>query len=256
MTRSTGIIGAVGAVICTYGREAEAGAWPLHADETQVIATLYAGAARTAFDPMGQVKATPPQTRLAASLFAERGLTPDLTLEIALGADQTRSLFDHSSGVHPGLALRKQLWSNSKNVVSLSVGAAQLPTSDAGGRSVRSAGEVRLFWGRSFDWRGRHAFSDFQAGVRLGDDRWREMDLDATFGVDLSPRYSFYVQNFYGWTRWDHRPATASSQWTTSQASLLRRFGAWRIQIGARATLAGRETLNERGWFTALWRRF
>lgn len=226
------------------------------AGETQVIATVDTGAARTAFDPMGQVKPTPRQTRLAASLFAERGLTPDLTLELALGADQTRSLFDHSSGVHPAIALRERVWSNAANVVSLSVGASQLPTGDAGGRSVRSAGEVRLFWGRSFNWRGRHVFSDVQAAQRLGDDRWRETDLDATLGIDLSARYSLYLQSFSGWTRWDHRPANASSQWATSQASLLRRIGVWRIQVGARATFAGRETLNERGVFTALWRRF
>lgn len=256
MARSTAFIGTVGAVICAYGPDAEAGAWPVPAGETQVIATVDTGAARTAFDPMGQVKPTPRQTRLAASLFAERGLTPDLTLELALGADQTRSLFDHSSGVHPAVALRQRVWSNGANVVSVALGASQLPTGDAGGRSVRSAGEVRLFWGRSFNWRGRHVFSDLQAAQRVGDDRWRETDLDATLGVDVSPRYSLYLQSFSGWTRWEHRAATARSQWATSQVSLLRRFGAWRIQVGARATFAGRETLNERGVFTALWRRF
>lgn len=256
MDRATAFIGTVGAVICAFGPEAEAGAWPLQAGETQVIATFDTDAARTAFDPMGQVKPTPPQTRLAASLFAERGLTPDLTLELALGADQTRSLFDHSSGVHPGVALRQRVWSSGANVVSLSLGASQLPTGDAGGRSVRSAGEIRLFWGRSFAWRGRHVFSDLQAAQRVGDDRWRETDIDATLGVDLSPRYSLYLQSFSGWTRWEHRAATARSQWATSQASLLRQVGAWRLQVGARATFAGRETLNERGVFTALWRRF
>jgi hypothetical protein len=256
LARSTAFIGTVGAVICAFGRDALAGAWPMPAGETQVIATFDTDAARTAFDPTGQVKPTPPQTRFAASLFAERGLTPDLTLEVALGADQTRSLFDHSSGVRPSIALRERVWSNAANVVSLSVGAAELPTGDAGGRSVRSAGEARLFWGRSFTWRGRHVFSDVQAAVRVGDDRWRETDLDATLGVDLNRRYSLYFQSFSGWTHWDHRPAAADSQWSASQVSLLRRFGAWHIQVGARATLAGRETLNERGVFTALWRRF
>jgi hypothetical protein len=256
VARSTAFIGTVGAVICAYGHDAEAGAWPMPAGETQVIATFDTDAARTAFDPAGQLKPTPPQARFAASLFAERGLTADLTLVVALGADQNRTLFDHRSGIYPAIALRERVWSDAANVVSLSLGAAELPTGDAGGRSMRSAGEVRLFWGRSFTWRGRHVFSDVQAALRQGDDHWRETDLDATLGIDLTPRYSLYLQSFSGWTHWDHRPAAADSQWSASQVSLLRRFGAWRIQVGARATLAGRETLNERGVFTALWRRF
>ncbi len=105
----------------------------------------------------------------------------------------------------------------------------------------------------------RPVFAEAQVGYR-----WRggrnpdEIILDATLGVRPLPRLMLLLQGFnavalqpdrrFGGGRMRRHKLQPSLVWSSGEG--------WSLQVGAFATLAGRETPQERGLVAALWWRF
>lgn len=249
-------VAVAGGLGAASGGGAWAGAWPMAAGERQAILTLDYSTAQTAFDGQGVLLPTPPRRRLQTTLFVEDGLTSRTTLELKLGADQTRSTFDSQSGLSPAIALRQLLFQRGADVVSLSLGVARTSLGDPLAHGARTLGEARLFWGHGFVWRGRRLFSDLQLAERLADDGRQEQDVDVTLGVQAAHRLTLLVQGFAGAASGGPLVERAGDRWATCQISLLRRLGPWGVQLGGRTIVAGREIPREQGFILALWRRF
>ncbi|MGL5114951.1 MAG: hypothetical protein ACRC7G_02345 [Beijerinckiaceae bacterium] len=128
------------------------------------------------------------------------------------------------------------------------------------GRRHSAPTEARfsLLAGQGFPLAGRHAFADLRLGYhRRSGIAADSLELDATFGIDLFSRAQLMFQSFNAMSL--NREGPGGRHWRRhkGQISLVARLtDSWSMQFGAFATLAGKNTLAERGVLVASWRRF
>ncbi|MFZ5670589.1 MAG: hypothetical protein ACOY4K_13950 [Pseudomonadota bacterium] len=236
--------------------EARAGAWPLEPGETLAIVKYERSTADQAFDADGLLAPMPAREDEQVSLYVERGLTGRLTLQARAGWTQGADPFVAYEGRGPvELGLRYAVWEGERSVASLYLGGALAGEGRNAGYAAPGAGEgdleARLLLGRSFDWRGRPAFAEAQLARLERSGLPDETRLDLALGSEPGVDWLLLTQVFAG------RAETASGpRWVKLEVSAVRRLGAWRLQAGWRAPLAGRSSPAESGPVVGLWRRF
>lgn len=247
--RGVRIFAATGVLLsCTIGSQARAGAWPMPPREGQAILKFDEQSAFGVFGPSGALEAAPVQGRdRAASLFVEYGLSERLTLQGKWEARRRSDDFVDYEGSGPSeLGLRARVFKSRRMVAA---GYAGLVSDGA-----QVDAEARVLVGRSNvprSWRVRvpGGYAELQAARIFRSSRPDESRLDATIGVDVTPRWSASAQAFSG-------AIDGGGAWVVGEASITRSFSDVRVQAGWRRTLAGRETRASQGPVIALWRRF
>lgn len=236
---------------------AVAGAWPTAKGETQVIFKYEEEQGSSAFDPSGARVPVPRQRDESYSVFFEHGLTDRLTVQGKVAYTDGEDQFIHYAGQGPiELGLRYTVIDNPIGVVSLYVGGVAAGVGRNAGYALPNQGngdlELRVLAGRSAKLWTRHIFIELQAAYFFRSGLPNEEHIDATLGMDLTSNWLVLVQTYAG--RGESRPV--APEWFKTEASIVRRFGPWRLQAGWRETVFGRETPVEGGPVISVWRRF
>lgn len=166
---------------------------------------------------------------------------------------------DEASGLSASeLGLRRSLWQNEAAVASVQLTAlipgqgenvSNLPLGDGDG-----AWEIRALWGQRLLQR---QFADIQLAHR-----WRggrdldEMRLDLTWGWQPADRWRVLVQSFSVWSVESALPGAPEFDQHKLQLSVGREFNGAEYHAGVLLTPAGRNSIEERGVFLSVWRRF
>lgn len=250
--RSAGLVLA----LCVLPAPAFAGAWPMPKGQTQVILKYEDMRADDGFDPAGEQLPLPaPRIDREASVFAEHGLTDDVTLQLKGAWQQGEDAFVDYDGRGPvEIGLRWRAWSDERRVVSLYAGYVAAGEGRNAGYAPPGAGdgdwEVRLLGGASGEIAGRAGWLDLQAARLFRSGLEDETRLDATVGLEIADGWLLLGQVYGGVV--DHDGAA----WAHVETSVVRRLGDWSVQAGWRETAYGREIPVSRGPVLALWRRF
>lgn len=258
MTRARAFAAVVAAGCgCVSSDVARAGAWSMPRGEGQVILKYERMDADQAFEADGSVADLFARTDEQLSAFAEYGLTDRLTLQGQAAYTRGEDPFLAYDGRGPTqLGVRYRLFETERTVVSLYAGGTLAGEGRNADFAAPSQGdgdaELRLLAGRSGRWRGRQVFLELQAARLARADLPHETRVESTLGVDLTPRWQFLVQSYAGQADGDEE----SPRWVKAEASVVRRFGDWRVQAGWRQGVFGRSVPLERGPVLAVWRRF
>jgi protein XagA len=246
---------------------ARAGAWVLEPGRTQVIFQGTALDAPRRFDRRGRALRAGRFSKQEFTVLAEHGFQEALTL-IAGGSIRAIA-FDGATGTNRSAAgalvvgARGRLWTDGATVVS-----AQATVAAGGERSLPgnlraldapAEADARLLLGHGFALAGRPAFAEVQTGYRWrGGGHADEIRIDATLGLRPWPTILIMLQSFntiavagdgrFGGGRLRQHKIQPSLVWDFHER--------WSLQLGVFASLAGRDTLRERGAVAALWWRF
>jgi protein XagA len=243
--------------------EALAGAWTLPVGEGQAIAVATFERGNRLFDAGGRVVPIRGYRKFELPLFLEYGATERLTLvaspsllAVAAGSEPT-----YRGPGYADLGARVRLWSEGAHVVSLQA-IARLP----GARDAADPAQwgwtdpetdIRALWGHGFEIFSRPAFVNAEAAYRIrAGAPADEIRIDLTFGLRPAPRWLVLVQSFSTISVGEAgRPFEPTRSHKMSLA-LAYSIGAWTFQVGAIATIAGQNALQERGFITGVWYRF
>lgn len=245
---------------------ASAGAWLQPAGHSQLIMSGTFTASPTGFDRSGEKVDIPDYDKLEFSPYFEYGLTDDVTL---VAQPQLRSVTignpvdAHHTGLgYTDLGARLRFWSDDRSVLSgqalVRIPRVSDESDPAQAGSTDTEADIRLLYGRAFELGPWPAFVDTQLGYR-----WREgrpadqLRLDLTLGVRPRPDILLLAQSFntfstpvsYNFLDEDREhKVELSVVWDVTRHLSL--------QLGGIATIAGRNTLRERGMVAAVWWRF
>lgn len=244
---------------------ARAAAWTLPRGDGQVILTGIGSDSPHGFDDAGRRVGIADYGKAEAYLLVEYGLTDALTLVLTpslrhVGVDDGSKDTNGFGTTEAGArwrVLKGRDWVASLQATVRFPGAERRD----GLVQVDSTGEeydVRGLYGRSFGLLRRPAFVDLEAGyrVRTGGPP-SEWHGDVTLGVRPIPRVLLLAQGFNvvsdGAGTGIFPAARYSNVALSGVYDLDRR---WSVQLGGYATADGRNALEERGGFVALWWRF
>ena len=243
----------VGLVALSGAEAAHAGAWNLPKGQGEIIVKYENIRAEDYFTSDGGRADLPGGRRdIAASVFVEYGLSDRFTLQ-AKGEwqDGSDEFLDYQGQGPIEMGVRWQAYRDDRNVAAVYVGYAEGGAGRNAGYAPPGAGdsdvEVRLLAGRSFD----RGFIDLQAARRWRSGLPDETRADATVGAHLNRDWMVMAQAFGGAADGD-----GAARWLSLEASVVRRFGEWRLQAGWRQAVSGREIPAGRGPVIGIWRRF
>jgi hypothetical protein len=245
---------------------AAAGAWLQPAGHWQLIMSGTFTASPSGFDQSGEAVDIADYEKFEFSPYFEYGVTDDIT---AIAQPQLRSVSiakpieaSHTGLGYTDLGARLRLWSDDRSVLSAQTLVRIPGVSDendpAQAGSTDTEMDIRLLYGRAFDLGPWPAFVDTQLGYR-----WRQgqpadqLRLDVTLGLRPKPDILLLAQSFntfaapvsYNFPDEDREhKIELSIVWDVTQHLSL--------QLGGIATIAGRNTLRERGVVAAAWWRF
>lgn len=194
------------------------------------------------------------------SLFAERGLTDRLTLQVKTEWQSGEDAFVDYEGRGPvEIGLRWQVMRSARSTLSLYGGYALAGEGRNAGYATPGAGdgdwEIRLLAGHSgrFRWLGgREAFLEAQAARVLRDGLPDEDRAEFTVGVRFGENWTVLNQTYAGRT-----VEGPEAMWVNAETSIVRRFGDWSLQAGWRHAVTGRgEVPAQSGVIVGVWRRF
>lgn len=247
--------------------DALAGAWTLPAGEGQAIATVAAASASSRFTTDRESEETARFDKTEGNLLVEYGLTDAVTARARLEAEML-SFSDRPENDKAGLGFadvgaRVRLYQRGGFVGSVEGtvrlgSASDVPGYEPDGRRYVSEYEARALAGYGFEIKGYATFVNGEVAYRvrdgLGPD---EVRVDLTTGVRPRDDVLVLVQSFstFGLAR----PETAilGHEGHKLQLSGVYDVGeAVSLQAGAFSSVAGRDTLEERGGFAAVWYRF
>ncbi|MCG8443881.1 MAG: hypothetical protein MI723_18930 [Caulobacterales bacterium] len=241
-----------------------AGAWPLEPGRGQAIISFLGDGGTARFDESGARVGGVDFRKLEASAYLEHGLTRRLTVVARPAYQQVRLRggfgdFQEAEGVAATeLGARVVALRGEGGVVSVQVGALipgegeNLIDARLGDGAV--GGEVRLLGGMSWGER-RPVFVEAQIAARVfegQDDPEGRLDLSA--GMRLRPNWLALAQTFSTWS--DGQGAIARRDYVShkAQLSVVRDLtDSLSVQSGAFRTVAGRNVIDERAGFVALW---
>lgn len=241
-----------------------ASAWTQPAGGGQVIIKYEDVRATEGFDASGARVGLPAaRSDRFASVFAEYGLTPRLTVRLKTDVQSGRDAFVDYAGRGPlELGLNWQVHRGPATVVAVYAGIADGGEGRNAGFSRPAGadldGEVRLAVGRSFGdlpgpfagRGGEGAFVEVQAARRVRRALPDEVRVDLTGGVSPRRDWLLLTQVYAGATD------DGGARWMNLETSAVRRFGPWRVQAGWRTALAGRDVAAPQGPVVGLWRQF
>ena len=235
---------------------AVAGAWPVPEGQGQAILKFEEERATVGLDATGQAMAIPLQAITTLDLYADYGVTPDLSLQAVVGIERSRLGARASAGLGPcGAGVRYVLARRPGGSLSAYVGAT-LPSAGDRVRSDpttrRAGGELRLLAGQSLRLFGHGLFAEVQVARRFDTGHASQTRIDSTFGLQLRPRLMLLSQIYAG----RQEGMSSGASWLKLDQSVIRTVGDWRVQIGWRQTLAGRNVPLTSGPVIGLWRSF
>jgi hypothetical protein len=253
------------AVVVVYG-PAYAGAWLQPKGRGLLILSGTMLSSGRAFDGSGSSFETPRYNKFELGGWLEYGLTNHFT---AILQPQFRSVSiarptdAHHAGLgYTGLGARIGLWSNDNSTISFQ-SLVRIPGSgdendptQAGSTEMEE--DLRLLYGRSFRLGAWPAFLDSEFAYRFrGGDAPDEIRSDVTFGVRPRPDLMLMAQSFSTFSQGNARGIyDVGWEWKAAVSVVWDFAKDWSVQVGGIATLAGENTLQERGGFVALWKRF
>jgi hypothetical protein len=246
--------------------EADAGAWLQPHGRAQTIFSSTATVASRGFGKGAPAPGTERFVKAEGAMRLEYGLTDRLTLISGGELSATLKLSEEESDLRQfakgafGARFALARWNGGLLSAEAEGLAAAERRYTTPGRRHAAPTEARfsLLAGQGFPLAGRHAFVDLRAGFhRRNGGPGDSVEVDLTFGVELVPRVQLMLQGFNAFAV--GRAPAGVGRWRRhkGQASVvLRLTDGWSMQFGAFMTLAGRETLRERGVLLASWRRF
>ena len=232
--------------------------------ETQMIGGIFASRASHAFDNHGNATEAINFTKVYEQIYAEYGLTDDLTL---IAAPE----FETAKWESPGTA------TDAKWNVAIA-GGVRYRLLDSFGTlsvqaSVKSAGthdtllnedapegreiELRLLYGTNFNLFRCDGFADVEAGQRwIAGGRANEVPVDLTLGFHVTGRTLLLAQSF-NVVSTGREPGLGYYRSHKFELSAVQELGrGFSLQFGGFYAPFGQNSLREEGLVAALWARF
>ena len=251
------------ALAVLVGAEARAGAWPMPEGHVQSISSVSYDAAERVFGPAGLDDGAPLDfSKVEASVFVEWGVSDRLTLVFQPVAQSVTIETDDGGVESQSGAASSQIgarWLLAEGRPGVFSAQASLVAPgevenviDAPLGEGGLAAEARLLAGRG--WSG--GFLEAQAGYRWrGGEYADELRLDASVGLRPTENWQVIAQSFSTIAAEEIRPDREVES-HKAQLSVVRNLtDVWAIQVGARGSYAGRNTVDERGVFVSMWLR-
>ena len=245
--------------------EAHAGAWTLDRAAGQIIFSFTAKDATQAFDAGGGAVGRPTHRKRELAALVEYGATDWLTLIFSPTLERTTIGAPTDARYRgPGYTefgararlLRTEAWVGSVQVLGRVAGASDAGNPAEAGKTEHMV-DARVLLGRSVTLWDRPGFLDLQAGYRVPlADGPGEFRLEGTAGLRLRPGLLLMVQSFNALSDGGGRPGDRPRRHEVELSAVWDFGRRWSVQIGGIATVAGRETLKERGLVAAVWHRF
>jgi protein XagA len=243
---------------------ASAGAWLRDEGQTQVIFSSSYTGARQRFDKKAKPVPVGFFAKKNLQILTEHGFSSHITMIAGITAlHQQASNTGQRSTVAEGSVLagiRLRLWSQAETILS-----AQLTGEATGERRFGllnrrfdppASTDLRLLLGHSFTTGGMSGFIDLQTAYRWrGGSHPDETHIDATLGLRPLAKTLLLFQSFNSFSLGPERrtglgPARQHKLQTSIVYDLTDRLS---LQAGGFASLAGKESLKERGLLVAVW---
>lgn len=248
-----------------FAGQAHAGAWPQAEGQGQVIVTGIYSHSGKGFDAKGKTVDIDDYTKEEVYFLAEYGLTEDLTLLVTPSfshVDVDRADAETNGLGYTELGARYRLAHGASTVFSLQ-GSVRIPgkkrrDSIAQVGATDSEIDLRALVGKSFKIGGSDAFVDLQGGYRIRNGQPpSEFRLDATLGIRPAPKLLLLAQAFNTKSDGAGRGIFGKYRYTNAYVSGVYDIAPrWSLQVGALATVSGRNALRERGVLAGVWFRF
>jgi hypothetical protein len=243
-----------------------AGAWTLPDGTGQMIATLAASSATSAFDDAGGLTSIPRYNKLDADVLVEYGLTDRLTLmlqsglqhiDIAAPVDASRTGLDYTDFGARYQFFQADGWVLSGQALIEIPGTTDTTNPAAIGYTDVEA-DIRVLVGKSFMLGTMPAFVDVEAAQRQrGDGAPNEFRADGTLGVQVAPRWLILAQSFNVVSEGSGSPVFGKYDYEKFQLSAVYSLTpAWALQGGGFTTYAGRNSIQENGLVMGVWHKF
>jgi hypothetical protein len=243
-----------------------AGAWTQGKGKGQVIAAGTVTRSTHEFDDEGDAVPIPRYDKAEANILFEYGLTDWLTVMAQpqlMWTGIAQPTDAEASGLgYTDLGARARLWSDKDSVFSAQAFARAPGQHDEDNAAAVGKTDpefdIRALYGRSFTLDGKGAFIDAQLGYRFRfDDPPNEVRLDLTFGIRPDPKLLLLAQSFNTFADGSAQGVFADGREHKVQLSAVWELDAvWSVQLGGIATIAGENSLRERGVIAAIWRKF
>jgi protein XagA len=243
-----------------------AGAWTQKAGQGQAFAVTTTTRSTKEFDDDGNRVGRPRYDKTEAGLLIEYGATDWLTLMFQpqlLNVDVASPVDADSHGLgYTDIGARARLWSDKDQVFSVQV-VGRLPGKDEEDNPAEIGNtdgelDLRALYGHSFKLDGRDAFVDAQFAYRFRfDDPPNELRFDFTFGVRVRPELLLLAQSFNTFSDGSAAGIFEEGREHKLQLSAVWDLNeVWSLQLGGIATIAGENTLAQRGLVGGLWAKF
>jgi hypothetical protein len=167
-------------------------------------------------------------------LYADYGLTPDLSVQLVAGLERSHLGPRAMDGVGPCSAgVRYVLARRPGGFLSAYVGATT-PAADEGVRpdpaAGQAGGDLRLLAGQSRRVLGHDLFAEVQVARLFASGDGSQTRIDLTLGIQFGPRLMQLNQIYAG----QQEGVSLAASWVKLDHRLVRSVGAWRVQIGWR----------------------
>jgi hypothetical protein len=255
-----GVAAALFAVL--FVTRAQAGAWTEPAGHAQfILGTTYSNAG-TSYDSAGAAKLPASFQKSWSSIWAEYGVTNNLTLILspeyawartrdAAGFESRARDFAYGGGLR--YRLLSKFGTLSLQATVKSAGAFDMSVA-VGGKSGQQA-ELRLLYGTNFKIGRFTGFADFEAGERwVAGARPNETPIDITVGLHLTRRGMVMFQSFNVIAGGDARFPYSYYRSHKLELSWVSELGhGISVQSGVYFSPAGQNALDEKGAQLSLW---
>lgn len=246
-----------------------AGAWTLPQGTGQTVVTATASSATSGFDG-NSLAPVPRYNKLELQGLMEYGITDQLTAILApelqhvdiaaptqaqrtgLGYTEFGGRYRFMQGDAEGGS-----WLVSGQATVLVPGTTATSNPAAIGYTDVET-DIRALFGRSFTLGAMPAFVDLELGERFrSGGAPNEFRADATFGVQVAPRWLLLAQSFNVVSEGSGSPVFGSYQYYKLQVSAVYSLSpTWSLQLGGYTTYAGNNALQENGTLFGVWHRF
>ncbi len=268
LSRIIRALSGIPAIICLWPSIAGAGAWPQPVGHLQLIVPFSVTRASETYDAHGKAVRRNAYRKNELTPYFEYGLFKDLTLLGQLSFVHERTSWLGStisdrglSDIQLGARYALGTWQDTSISLQPSLiwhGAMNQSDPSASQRGDVD-GEFAVTLGRHFKWLGFDGFSDNLIGIRVKPgNRPSEFRANLTIGVNFNARTMLLLKSESTSTFSKGSGASANqSQSNKLGLSLIRRLDKTvSLEVGAAASLSGRNTIKERSLRAALWYDF